>query len=167
MILFIGCSSKSTEPLEPISNSFKFEKITLDFEQNHFPKTKTYQSKEDIEKKLNNEILKNLKLNNKYNEKETDELVIEINFRRIFIGEDLPFESMKSDTIGSPKLGYDIKIVNKGKVLRSLVRTNLIFDPGFFGNLKTIAMMNTDDVHENSAIEALGKDIAEQVKEFK
>lgn len=39
-MLFVGCSSKTTQPLEPIGDSFKFEKITLNFKQTYFPKTK-------------------------------------------------------------------------------------------------------------------------------
>lgn len=101
-MLFIGCSSKTTQPLEQIGDSFKFEKITLNFKQTYFPKTKTYQSREDVEKKLNEEIIKNLKINNLIDNNSIEELVVVIDLERVFMGQDLPFESMKSDTIGSP-----------------------------------------------------------------
>lgn len=164
---FVGCSQKSTEPLEPISYNFKFEKITLNFTQTYFPKTKIYQTKEDVERKLNEEILKNLKSNNLLDNNSIEELIVSIDFTRIFQGQDLPFEALRSDTIGSPKLGYDIKIIKDGKVLRSLVRTNLIYNAGFLKNLKHIAMLDKENERENGAIEALGKDIVEQVKSFK
>jgi len=166
-MLFVGCSSKNTQPLEPIGNNFKFEKITLNFKQTYFPKTKTYQSREDVERKLNEEIIKNLKINNLIDNNSIEKLVVIIDLERVFIGQDLPFESMKSDTIGSPRLGYDIKIVKDKKVLRSLVRTNLIYDPGFLKNIKHIAMMDKENERENGAIEALGKDIVKQLKDFK
>ncbi|MDN5104862.1 hypothetical protein O8C79_06100 [Aliarcobacter butzleri] len=164
---FVGCSEKSAEPLEPIGNKFKFEKINLNFTQTYFPKTKTYQSREDVERKLNEEITKNLKINNLIDNNSTEELVIIVDLKRIFQGEDLPFESMRTDTIGSPRLGYDIKIIKNGKILRSLVRTNLIYDAGFFKNIKHIAMLDEANERENGAIEALGKDIVEQIKDFK
>jgi len=165
--LFVGCGQKVTEPLEPIGNKFKFEKITLNFTQTYFPKTKTYQTKEDIERKLNEAISKNLELNNLLDNSSIEELVISVDLIRIFQGQDLPFEAMRSDTIGSPKLGYDIKIVKNGKILRSLVRTDLIYDAGFFKNIKHIAMLDEGDERENGAIEALGEDIVEQIKSFK
>jgi len=165
---FIGCGQKSTEPLEPIGNKFKFEKINLNFTQTYFPKTKTYQAEEDVERKLNEAILKNLKDNNLLDNNSIEELTISIDLIRIFKGgQDLPFEAMRSDTIGSPKLGYDIKIIKGGKVLRSLIRTNLIYDTGFLKNIKHIASLDEADERENGAIEALGKDIVEQVKSFK
>jgi len=164
---FIGCGQKSTEPLEPIGNKFKFEKINLNFTQTYFPKTKTYQTKEDVERKLNEAILKNLKDSNLLDNNSIEELTISIDLIRIFKGQDLPFEAMRSDTIGSPKLGYDIKIIKGGKVLRSLVRTDLIYDPGFLKNMKHIASLDEADERENGAIEVLGKDIVEQVKSFK
>lgn len=166
-MLFVGCSSKTTQPLEPIGDSVKFEKITLNFKQTYFPKTKTYQSREDVERKLNEEITKNLKINNLIDNNSIEELVVIIDLERIFMGQDLPFESMKSDTIGSPRLGYDIKIIKDKKVLRSLVRTNLIYDAGFLKNIKHISMMDKENERENGAIEALGKDIVEQLKSFK
>ena len=165
--VFIGCSQKSTEQLEPIGNKFKFEKINLNFTQTYFPKTKTYQTQEDVERKLNEEILKNLKANNLLDNNSIEELIISIDFIRIFMGQDMPFEAMRSDTIGSPKLGYDIKISKNGKILRNLVRTNLIYDAGFFKNIKHIAMLDEANERENGAIEALGKDIVEQIKSFK
>lgn len=166
-MLFVGCSSKTTQPLEPIGDSFKFEKITLNFKQTYFPKTKIYQSREDVERKLNEEITKNLKINNLIDNNSIEELVVIIDLERVFMGQDLPFESMKSDTIGSPRLGYDIKIVKDKKVLRSLARTNLIYDAGFLKNIKHISMMDKENERENGAIEALGKDIVEQLKSFK
>ncbi|RBQ30635.1 hypothetical protein CRU92_11480 [Arcobacter sp. FW59] len=164
---FVGCSQKSSEILEPIGNSFKFDKITLNFTQTYFPQTKVYQTKEDIELKLREEVLKNLKINNLFDINSTEELIISIDFIRIFMGQDMPFEAMRSDTIGSPKLGYNIKLIKDGRVLRSLVRTNLIYDAGFFKNIKHIAMLDESNERENGAIEALGKDIVEQIKSFK
>ena len=43
----------------------------------------------------------------------------------------------------------------------------MMYNPGFFGNLKTIAGQNTDDTLENNAIEAFIKDIVETIKRFK
>ena len=113
-----------------------------------------------LNNKINNTIIfvliiKNLKINNLIDNNSIEELVVVIDLERVFMGQDLPFESMKSDTIGSPRLGYDIKIVKDKKVLRSLVRTNLIYDAGFFKNIKHISMMDKENERENGAIEAL------------
>ena len=164
-IIITGCASGSGQPLEPIGESFKFEKITLDFKQKHFPKTKTYQTKDDVERKLNEEIVKNLKEYNLINNTSSEELFILVNWQRIFMGEEMPFESMRSDKIGSPKLGYDLKIIKNGKVLRNISRKNLIFDAGFFNNLKHITMQDEADERENAAIKALSKDITDFIVE--
>ncbi len=162
--IFTGCAA--TQPSEPLSGKVKFDKITLNFTQKHIPRTKQYQSQDDVERKLNDEIIKNLELNNMLDANSTDELVITIDFRRIFMGEDMPISKLRSDTIASPKLGYDIKIIRDAKVLRHLRKTNLNYSAGFAGNIKHIMMMDKENERENGAIGALSKDIVERVKEF-
>ena len=43
----------------------------------------------------------------------------------------------------------------------------MMYNLGFFGNLKTITEQNTNDTLENNAIEAFIKDIVETIKRFK
>ncbi|AOO65602.1 hypothetical protein [Sulfurospirillum halorespirans] len=162
--MFTGCAA--TQPSEPLSGKIKFEKINLAFIQKHYPTTKQYQTEKDVEQKLNDVIIKNLELNNMLDANSTDTLAISIMFRRIFMGEGMPLESLKSDTIGSPKLAYDIQIMRNGKVLRRLEKNNLIYDAGLFGNMKHIMLMDKENERENGAIEALGRDIVARVKEF-
>lgn len=70
-----------------------------------------------------------------------DGLVITIDFRRIFMGEDTPISKLRSDTIASSKLGYDIKITRDTKALRQLRKINLNYSAGFVRNMKFIMMM--------------------------
>ena len=42
-----------------------------------------------------------------------------------------------------------------------------MYDPGFFGNLKTIVGQNKDDSYENSAIDAFVRDIVKTLEELK
>jgi len=163
-LMFTGCAT--TQPSEPLNGKVKFEKINLAFIQKHFPTTKQYQTEADVEQKLNDVIMKNLESNNLIDANSTDTLVISIMFRRIFMGEDMPLESLKSDRIGSPKLAYDIQITRNGKVLKHLERNNLIYDAGFFGNMQHIMLMDKENERENGAIEALGNDIVERIKNF-
>lgn len=157
VIFFVGCSQKSTEPLEPIGDQFKFEKITLNFKQKHFPEENKYQSKEDIEKNLNEKILKNLEINNLLNNNSDEELVIFIDFKRVFWGEDSPLSFLFSVTMGYPILGYDIKIVKNGKILRNLSKKNLTLVQG----------SGERENREVGVEEALGREIVKQIKNFK
>ncbi|PID47411.1 MAG: hypothetical protein CR967_04225 [Proteobacteria bacterium] len=167
LMVFTGCSTSPDVPLEPIGDSFKFEKIALNFEQYHFPKTKKYQSKDDVERKLNQSILKHLKTNDMFDGNSPEKLEIIVYWRRIFAGEDLPFEAMRSDKIASPRLGYDIKIVKNGNVLRSLKETELFHKPDFVTGLRYFAFLTEGDEIENRAIEALGKHVVNKIKDFK
>lgn len=161
---FIGCAA--TQPSEPLSGKVKFEKIHLTFIQKHFPKTKQYQTENDVESKLNDVIMKDLELNNLLDANSTDTLVIFISFRRIFMGEGMPLETLRSDTIGSPKLAYNIQIMRDGKFLRYEEKNNLNYDAGFIRNMKHIMLMDKENERENGAIEALGEDIVNHVKAF-
>lgn len=60
---------------------------------------------------------------------------------------------------------YQIHIIKNGQILRNFTKDEM--NPGFFGNLKTIAGQNTNDTLENNAIEAFIKDIVETIKRFK
>lgn len=56
--IFTGCAA--TQPSEPLNVKVEFDKITLNFIQKHIPRAKQYQSQNDVESKLNDEIIKNL-----------------------------------------------------------------------------------------------------------
>ena len=69
------------------------------------------------------------------------------------MGEASPFPS---DRIGGIEFIYEVQLVRNGQILRSYVQNDIEhYDPGFFGNMKTIALQNTDDSYENAAITAL------------
>lgn len=62
---------------------------------------------------------------------------------------------------------YQIQIIKNGQILRNFTKDEMMYNPGFFENLKTIAGQNTNDTLENNAIEAFIKDIVETIKRFK
>lgn len=62
---------------------------------------------------------------------------------------------------------YQIHIIKNGQILRNSIKDEMMYNLGFFGNLKTITEQNTNDTLENNAIEAFIKDIVETIKRFK
>lgn len=160
VIFFVGCGTK--EPLPPIANAFKFNAIDFTHVQSHQPKKFTYQSPQEVERKYNEQILEALKNNNLLDQNSSDELKISIGHYREFVGEATP---VKSDRIGNIRLNYKIQIVRNHEILRQYTATRERYDPGFFGNLKTIAMQNTDNTFENDAISAMVRHIMKIIKE--
>lgn len=159
-IFLVGCGQN--QPKVPTASAFKFDKIDYTHIQYHQPTKFTYQSPQDVEKKYNEQILDALKNNNLLDQNSTDELKISIKHQREFGGEATP---LKSDRMGNIWLYYNIQIIRNGEVLRNYTSSRERYDPGFFGNLKTIAMQNTDDKLENDAISAMVRHIIKIIKE--
>ena len=93
----------------------------------------------------------------------SNELKIKITHRRGFVGE---ATFVKTDRVGGIFLVLSIEVLKNGEILRDYHTDELMYDPGFFGNLKTIAGQNTDDSLENDAIKAMVRKILEIVKGF-
>ena len=161
VLFLVGCGS--SQPKVPLVGKYKFEGISYTHVQRHEPTKFFYQSPKMIEKKYNKQILEGLTKANLLDQNSSDELKIKITHRREFIGE---ATFAKSDRMGNIYLTYEVEVVRSGEVLRHYSSSELRFDPGFFGNLKTIAEQNTDDTLENNAIEAFIKDIVETIKRF-
>ena len=161
VLFLVGCGS--SQPKVPLAGKYKFEGISYTHVQRHEPTKFLYQSPKMIEKKYNKQILGALTKENLLDPNSSDELKIKITHRREFMGE---ATFAKSDRMGNIYLTYEVEVVRSGEVLRHYSSSELRFDPGFFGNLKTIAGQNTDDSLENDAIKAMVKKILEIVKGF-
>ena len=161
VLFLVGCGS--SQPKVPLTGKYKFEGISYTHVQRHEPTKFFYQSPKMIEKKYNKQITEALTKENLLDPNSSDELKIKITHRREFIGE---ATFAKSDRMGNIYLTYEIEVIRNGEVLRHYGSSELRFDPGFFGNLKTIAGQNTDDSLENDAIKAMVKKILEIVKGF-
>ena len=161
VLFLVGCGS--SQPKVPLAGKYKFEGISYTHVQRHEPTKFFYQSPKMIEKKYNKQILGALTKENLLDQNSSDELKIKITHRREFIGE---ATFAKSDRMGNIYLTYEIEVIRNGEVLRHYGSSELRFDPGFFGNLKTIAGQNTDDSLENDAIKAMVRKILEIVKGF-
>lgn len=160
-LFFVSCATPN-KSLPPVANAYKFTGIEYHHKQKHNPKKFIYQSKEQVEKKYNEQILEALSKENLLDQSSDYELKIIINHRREFVGEATPF---KSDRIGNIFVSYDIQIVRNGEVLRHYSQgSELRYNPGIFGSLKTIAMQNTDDTLENDAILAMTRQIIKHIK---
>ena len=161
-LFFVGCGQ--SQPKVPIASAYKFKGITYQHFQNHNPKKFVYQPPEAVEKKYNEQLLAALKEANLLDQNSTDELKITIKHHRGFTGEATPFPS---DRIGGIEFIYEVKLVRHGQILRSYVQNDIEhYDPGFFGNMKTIALQNTADSDENDAIAAMVKRLREIIKKF-
>ena len=161
VLFLVGCGS--SQPKVPLAGKYKFEGIEYAHVQHHEPTKFLYQSPKMVEKKYNKQITEALTKENLLDPNSSDELKIKITHRREFIGE---ATFAKSDRMGNIYLTYEIEVIRNGEVLRHYGSSELRFDPGFFGNLKTIAGQNTDDSLENDAIKAMVKKILEIVKGF-
>ena len=161
VLFLVGCSS--SQPKVPLASKYKFEGISYTHVQHHEPTKFLYQSPKMVEKKYNKQITEALTKENLLDPSSSDELKIKITHRREFIGE---ATFAKSDRMGNIYLTYEVEVVRNGEVLRHYGSSELRFDPGFFGNLKTIAGQNTDDSLENDAIKAMVRKILEIVKGF-
>ncbi|WP_298036941.1 hypothetical protein [uncultured Campylobacter sp.] len=161
VLFLVGCSS--SQPKVPLAGKYKFEGISYTHVQHHEPTKFLYQSPKMVEKKYNKQITEALTKENLLDPSSSDELKIKITHRREFIGE---ATFAKSDRMGNIYLTYEVEVIRNGEVLRHYGSSELRFDPGFFGNLKTIAGQNTDDSLENDAIKAMVKKILEIVKGF-
>ena len=161
VLFLVGCGS--SQPKVPLAGKYKFESISYTHVQHHEPTKFLYQSPKMVEKKYNEQILEALTKENLLDPNSSDELKIKITHRREFIGE---ATFAKSDRMGNIYLTYEIEVIRNGEVLRHYGSSELRFDPGFFGNLKTIAGQNTDDSLENDAIKAMVKKNLEIVKGF-
>ena len=161
VLFLVGCSS--SQPKVPLVGKYKFEGIEYAHVQRHEPTKFLYQSPKMVEKKYNKQITEALTKENLLDPNSSDELKIKITHRREFIGE---ATFAKSDRMGNIYLTYEVEVIRNGEVLRHYGSSELRFDPGFFGNLKTIAGQNTDDSLENDAIKAMVRKILEIVKGF-
>ena len=161
VLFLVGCSS--SQPKVPLAGKYKFESISYTHVQHHEPTKFLYQSPKMVEKKYNKQITEALTKENLLDPSSSDELKIKITHRREFIGE---ATFAKSDRMGNIYLTYEVEVIRNGEVLRHYGSSELRFDPGFFGNLKTIAGQNTDDSLENDAIKAMVRKILEIVKGF-
>ena len=162
VLFFVGCSS-SQPKLPPLAGKYKFEGIEYIHVQRHEPKKFSYQSKEEVEKKYNEQILEGLTKANLLDQNSSNVLKIKITHRRGFVGE---ATFVKTDRVGGIFLVLSIEVLKNGEILRDYHTDELMYDPGFFGNLKTIAGQNTDDSLENDAIKAMVRKILEIVKGF-
>ena len=161
VLFLVGCGS--SQPKVPLAGKYKFESISYTHVQRHEPTKFLYQSPKMVEKKYNKQITEALTKENLLDPNSSDELKIKITHRREFIGE---ATFAKSDRMGNIYLTYEVEVIRNGEVLRHYGSSELRFDPGFFGNLKTIAGQNTDDSLENDAIKAMVRKILEIVKGF-
>lgn len=162
VLFLVGCSS-SQPKLPPLAGKYKFEGIEYIHVQHHEPTKFLYQSPKMVEKKYNEQILEGLRMANLLDPNSSDELKIKITHRRGFVGE---ATFVKTDRVGGIFLILSIEVLKNGEVLRDYHTDELMYDPGFFGNLKTIAGQNTDDSLENDAIKAMVRKILEIVKGF-
>ena len=152
-----------SQKLPPLAGKYKFEGISYIHVQHHEPTKFLYQSPKMVEKKYNEQILEGLRMANLLDQNSSDELKIKITHRRAFVGE---ATFAKTDRVGGIFLILSIEVLKNGEVLRDYHTDELMYDPGFFGNLKTIAGQNTDDSLENDAIKAMVRKILEIVKGF-
>ena len=161
VLFLVGCGS--SQPKVPLTGKYKFEGIEYIHVQHHEPTKFLYQSPKMVEKKYNEQILEGLRMANLLDPNSSDELKIKITHRRGFVGEAI---FVKTDRVGGIFLILSIEVLKNGEVLRDYHTDELMYDPGFFGNLKTIAGQNTDDSLENDAIKAMVRKILEIVKGF-
>ena len=152
-----------SQKLPPLAGKYKVEGISYTHVQRHEPTKFLYQSPKMVEKKYNKQILEGLTKANLLDPNSSDELKIKITHRRGFVGE---ATFVKTDRVGGIFLILSIEVLKNGEVLRDYHTDELMYDPGFFGNLKTIAGQNTDDSLENDAIKAMVRKILEIVKGF-
>ena len=162
VLFLVGCGS--SQPKVPLAGKYKFEGISYTHVQRHEPKKFSYQSKEAVEQKYNEQILEGLTKANLLDQNSSDELKIKITHRREFIGE---ATFAKSDRMGNIYLTYEVEVIRNGEVLRHYGSSELRFDPGVFGNLKGIVGQNNDDSFENKAISANVKEIVDTIKGMK
>ena len=160
-LFFAGCVN--SQPKVQIASAYKFEKVEFHHIQEHTPSNFIYQSPSIVETKYNEKLKSALQAQNLLDPNSQYELKINIAHRRVFIGEATP---LKTDRIGGIFASYQIQIIKNGQILRNFTKDEMMYNPRFFGNLKTIAGQNTDDTLENNAIEALIKDIVETIKRF-
>ena len=162
VLFLVGCSS--SQPKVPLAGKYKFEGIEYAHVQHHEPTKFLYQSPKMVEKKYNKQITEALTKENLLDLSSSDELKIKITHRREFIGE---ATFAKSDRMGNIYISYEVQVVRNGEILRRASIGESRYDPGFFGNLKTIVGQNNDDSLENGAIAAAIREILDSVKGFK
>ena len=162
VLFLVGCGS--SQPKVPLAGKYKFEGISYTHVQRHKPKKFSYQSKEAVEQKYNEQILEGLTKANLLDQNSSDELKIKIIHHRAFVGE---ATFAKSDRMGNIYLTYEVEVVRNGEVLRHYGSSELRFNPGVFGNLKGLVGQNNDDSFENKAISANVKEIVDTIKGLK
>ena len=162
----VGCAGSAPQTSkEPINGLYKFEGVKMNFIQKHQPTKVEYQDKSVVETKLNDEIKNKMLKKNLFNENSQEKIDIELNYRREFVGEST---FAKSDSIGNIFFTYNINVLRGDKVLRNISQNNeMRYDPGFLGNLKTIAGANRSDDFENGAIVEIAKHLVEKIEKIK
>ena len=165
-VFLVGCVGNVPQTSkEPTSGTYKFDGVKMDFIQKHQPTKVKYQDKSVVETKLNDEIKKKMFEKNLLNENSQDKIDIELNYRREFVGE---ATFAKSDSIGNIFFKYDIKVLRGDKILRNISQNReMRYNPGFLGNLKTIAGANRSDDFENGAIVEIANELVEQIEKIK
>ena len=111
VLFFVGCSS-SQPKLPPLAGKYKFEGIEYIHVQRHEPKKFSYQSKEEVEKKYNEQILEGLTKANLLDQNSSNVLKIKITHRRGFVGE---ATFVKTDRVGGIFLVLSIEVLKMAK----------------------------------------------------
>lgn len=165
--LFLGCGGNSpTTPSLPVTNQFRFNGVSnFELHQIHNA-TIVYHTAEEIESLLNEKITKFLVEKRLLTSNENANIleISPIYFRR-FVGDET---SLKTDSLGYPFFGYDIKILdNNQTVLRNTNRGNLQFKGGFTMNLKVLAGQLREKEDELPFIDAFAKTITKSIEKIK
>jgi hypothetical protein len=160
--VFLGCGSSPSVPKLPITKQFRFEGVNIELTQLHNP-TIIYHTDKEIENLLNERIIRILiEKRLLTDDKNANVLNISALYFRRFMGDETP---VKSDSLGYPFFGYDIKVLdNNQTVLREKHIENLQFKGGFTMNIKALAGQLRDKEDELPFIEAFANTIAESIE---
>ena len=161
--LFVGCAQPEVQ--EPISKQFRFKKILFVFDQKYSTTVK-YQSSEVLEKRINDNII--AQLNEKKllsNEESMNLLKVNVHYKRQFVGQEIGL--FATESLAPALIAYDIHVYKNGKEIRTIVKHDQTYNPGFVGNLKTIVGGNRDDSLENEAADATANTIVNAIQQLR
>ena len=156
-----GCSVKAV-PAFQTSKQFHLKPIHLKFSEHIKPDIK-YHTAEEIEELLNMKINQNLQSENLLSsDPKMDDLTIDINYERRFVGDETSFPS---DSLAGPKISFDIT-VTQGQTRKGVLSQDdsTLLTGNFFKNFVLIFGIIRGKEDEVDFIDTLAELISNKIE---
>ena len=166
-LILTGCGSHQTVPAveqAKLSDKFQLKNVSLTLTESVTPKTE-YHSEGEFQTLIQSGIQQNLtQADLLTSDTSANSIDIKITYHRQFMFDGTPFPA---DALRYPGFDYVINVTDGDKTIRTITRNNLVFNGGFFTNLKALFGGLNEKDDELIFITALNKKLAKEIQSLK